>query len=108
MCNHWQWGKFVYIPRTAMGTLWKSGLCPHLYGCVHQTKQVVTIVGKQKMREVLASTSTGVLDKAVGPSKRVNWARELLDEEAGQFIIDPNPERPWLAERMCARIPYSA
>ncbi|KAL6287832.1 hypothetical protein ACE6H2_012222 [Prunus campanulata] len=46
------------------------------------------------------------------PSKRVTWARELLDEEAVQFLqhgfIDPDPERPWLAQRMALRIPYSA
>ncbi|KAG6659292.1 pectinesterase 31 [Carya illinoinensis] len=46
------------------------------------------------------------------PSKRVTWARELVDEEAEQFImhhfIDPDPERPWLAQKMALRIPYSA
>ena len=45
-------------------------------------------------------------------SKRVTWARDLLEEEAEQFImhsvIDPDPERPWLAQRMALRIPYSA
>ncbi|XVF14315.1 hypothetical protein REPUB_Repub09cG0048600 [Reevesia pubescens] len=45
-------------------------------------------------------------------SKRVTWARELLDEEAEQFLmhgfIDPGPDRPWLAQRMALRIPYSA
>ncbi|XVF58317.1 hypothetical protein PTKIN_Ptkin07bG0056300 [Pterospermum kingtungense] len=42
-------------------------------------------------------------------SKRVTWARELLDEEAEQFLmhefIDPDPNRPWLAQRMALRIP---
>ncbi|XP_075515052.1 pectinesterase 31 [Primulina tabacum] len=46
------------------------------------------------------------------PSKRVTWARELIDEEAVQFLahnfIDPDPQRPWLAQRMAVRIPYSA
>ncbi|BAT83336.1 hypothetical protein LR48_Vigan03g021100 [Vigna angularis] len=46
------------------------------------------------------------------PSKRVTWCRELLDEEAKQFVthpfIDPEPEKPWLAQRMALRIPYSA
>ncbi|KAF5190104.1 Pectinesterase [Thalictrum thalictroides] len=46
------------------------------------------------------------------PSKRVTWARELVDEEAEQFLmhyfIDPDPERPWLAQRMALRIPFSA
>lgn len=46
------------------------------------------------------------------PSKRVTWARELVDEEAEQFLmhsfIDPDVERPWLAQRMALRIPYSA
>ncbi|GAB4834104.1 Pectinesterase 31 [Ancistrocladus abbreviatus] len=45
------------------------------------------------------------------PSKRVIWARELIDEEADQFLvhsfIDPEVERPWLAQRMAVRIPYS-
>ncbi|CAL0317186.1 unnamed protein product [Lupinus luteus] len=46
------------------------------------------------------------------PSKRVGWARELVDKEAEQFImhrfIDPEPQRPWLAQKMAFRIPYSA
>ncbi|KAF7803018.1 pectinesterase 31 [Senna tora] len=46
------------------------------------------------------------------PSKRVTWARELMDEEAEQFLahrfIDPDANRPWLAQRMALRIPYSA
>ncbi|KAM0006905.1 putative pectinesterase [Helianthus debilis subsp. tardiflorus] len=54
--------------------------------------------------------------KCFGPGscvdKRVTWARELVDEEADQFLmhsfIDPNSERPWLAQRMALRVPYSA
>lgn len=46
------------------------------------------------------------------PSQRVTWCRELVDEEAEQFLmhpfIDPEPDRPWLAQRMGLRIPYSA
>ncbi|XP_004491847.1 pectinesterase 31-like [Cicer arietinum] len=46
------------------------------------------------------------------PTNRVTWCRELVDEEALQFImhpfIDPEPDRPWLAQRMGLRIPYSA
>ncbi|GAB2273539.1 Pectinesterase 31 [Dionaea muscipula] len=46
------------------------------------------------------------------PPKRATWARELLDEEAEEFLahsfIDPEAERPWLAQRMAVRIPYSA
>ncbi|PWA61924.1 pectin methylesterase 31 [Artemisia annua] len=46
------------------------------------------------------------------PEKRVTWARELMEDEAEQFLvhafIDPNPERPWLAQRMALRIPFSA
>ncbi|KAJ6364989.1 hypothetical protein OIU76_029880 [Salix suchowensis] len=46
------------------------------------------------------------------PSKRVTWSRELIDEEAEQFLmhcfIDPDPERPWLCKRMALSIPYSA
>ncbi|KAG9153765.1 hypothetical protein Leryth_005888 [Lithospermum erythrorhizon] len=46
------------------------------------------------------------------PSNRVNWARELLDEEAQQFtmhsFIDPDQHQPWLALRMAVKIPYSA
>ncbi|KAF1863037.1 hypothetical protein Lal_00018882 [Lupinus albus] len=46
------------------------------------------------------------------PSKRVSWCRELMDEEADQFLshpfIDPEPDRPWLAQRMALRIPFSA
>ncbi|XP_048494370.1 pectinesterase 31 isoform X2 [Beta vulgaris subsp. vulgaris] len=45
-------------------------------------------------------------------SKRVGWARELIDEEAVQFLVhsyvDPDPQRPWLAPRMGIRLPYSA
>ncbi|KAF6142707.1 hypothetical protein GIB67_018418 [Kingdonia uniflora] len=46
------------------------------------------------------------------PSQRETWARELIDEEAQQFLlhyfIDPDPERPWLAQRMALKIPFSA
>lgn len=46
------------------------------------------------------------------PSKRVTWARELIDEEVGQFIghsfVDPDETQPWLAQMMAVRIPYSA
>ncbi|KAB2064356.1 hypothetical protein ES319_A09G013300v1 [Gossypium barbadense] len=45
-------------------------------------------------------------------SKRVTWSRELLEEEAEEFLmhgfIDPDPNRPWLAQRMALKIPYSA
>ncbi|XP_020988314.1 pectinesterase 31 isoform X2 [Arachis duranensis] len=45
-------------------------------------------------------------------SRRVTWCRELLDEEAEQFLmhpfIDPDPERPWLAQRMALKVPYTA
>ncbi|PPD87118.1 hypothetical protein GOBAR_DD15953 [Gossypium barbadense] len=45
-------------------------------------------------------------------SKRVTWCRELLEEEAEEFLmhgfIDPDPNRPWLAQRMALKIPYSA
>jgi pectinesterase len=40
------------------------------------------------------------------------WCRELLDEEAEDFLshsfVDPNPERPWLLQRMAIKIPASA
>ncbi|KAI3995435.1 hypothetical protein MKX01_006657 [Papaver californicum] len=46
------------------------------------------------------------------PSKRVNWARELMKDEAQQFLmhqfIDPSWEKPWMAQRMGLKIPYSA
>ncbi|KAI8541677.1 hypothetical protein RHMOL_Rhmol08G0080600 [Rhododendron molle] len=46
------------------------------------------------------------------PSKRATWARELVDEEAEQFLrhsfIDPDFQRPWLAQRMALKIPFSA
>jgi len=46
------------------------------------------------------------------PSQRVKWARELQAEAAEQFLmhsfIDPESERPWLAQRMALKIPYSA
>ncbi|KAJ0973404.1 hypothetical protein J5N97_021363 [Dioscorea zingiberensis] len=45
-------------------------------------------------------------------SNRVVWSRELMDEEAEQFLahsfIDPDPERPWLLQRMAVKIPLSA
>lgn len=45
-------------------------------------------------------------------SKRVTWSRELLEEEAEEFLmhgfIDPDQNRPWLAQRMALKIPYSA
>lgn len=44
--------------------------------------------------------------------KRVGWARELVDEEASQFLahsfIDPNPRCSWLVPRMGIRLPHSA
>ncbi|XP_040371201.1 pectinesterase 31 [Rosa chinensis] len=46
------------------------------------------------------------------PEKRVTWARQLGCEEADHFLnhyyIDPDPQRPWLAQRMALRIPHSA
>ncbi|KAJ8543768.1 hypothetical protein K7X08_025386 [Anisodus acutangulus] len=46
------------------------------------------------------------------PSKRVTWARELMDEEVEQFLmhgfIDPDQQRPWLCQKMTLSIPYSA
>ncbi|KAG6398346.1 hypothetical protein SASPL_139804 [Salvia splendens] len=46
------------------------------------------------------------------PSKRVTWCRELIDEEAEEFVahsfIDPDRQRPWLAPKMAIRVPYSA
>ncbi|KAG9456902.1 hypothetical protein H6P81_001410 [Aristolochia fimbriata] len=45
-------------------------------------------------------------------TSRVMWCRELVDEEVVQFLahgfIDPDPRRPWLAQRMSVRIPHSA
>ncbi|KAJ8620128.1 hypothetical protein MRB53_028657 [Persea americana] len=45
-------------------------------------------------------------------SKRVHWSRELVDEEADQFLlhdfIDPDIQRPWLCQRMGIKVPYSA
>lgn len=45
-------------------------------------------------------------------TERVAWARELIDEEAEQFVshgfIDPDHDRPWLAQRMALKIPYTA
>ncbi|XP_051115491.1 pectinesterase 31 [Andrographis paniculata] len=54
--------------------------------------------------------------KCFGPgscsSKRETWARELVDEEAQDFIthcfVDPDQQRPWLAQMMAIRVPYSA
>ncbi|KAJ6840060.1 pectinesterase 31 [Iris pallida] len=43
---------------------------------------------------------------------RVPWSRELVDEEAEQFLahsfIDPEPSRPWLMQRMALKVPLSA
>ncbi|KAJ3673823.1 hypothetical protein LUZ60_005815 [Juncus effusus] len=54
--------------------------------------------------------------KCTGPgccvSNRVTWCRELLDEEAEQFLshsfIDPDQGRPWLLQRTAIKIPASA
>ncbi|KAF3326362.1 pectinesterase 31-like isoform X1 [Carex littledalei] len=47
-----------------------------------------------------------------GVSNRVMWCRELLDEEAEQFLshsfVDPSPERSWLLQRLAIKIPASA
>ena len=47
------------------------------------------------------------------PEKRVRWARQLVCEEADQYLrhcyIDPDPEKSWLDERTAAlRIQHSA
>ncbi|TKY50232.1 Pectinesterase 31 [Spatholobus suberectus] len=46
------------------------------------------------------------------PTERVKWTRITKDEGAEQFLkhsfIDPESARPWLAQRMALRIPYSA
>ncbi|RRT82136.1 hypothetical protein B296_00020660 [Ensete ventricosum] len=45
-------------------------------------------------------------------TNRATWSRELLDEEAEQFIshlfVDPDLSWPWLAQKMAIRIPHSA
>lgn len=45
-------------------------------------------------------------------TNRATWSRELLDEEAEQFIshlfVDPDPSWPWLAQKMAIRVPHSA
>lgn len=45
------------------------------------------------------------------PSNRATWSRELLAEEAEEFVshrfIDPDPQRPWLAQTIAGRIPFS-
>ncbi|KAM0936755.1 putative pectinesterase [Dioscorea sansibarensis] len=45
-------------------------------------------------------------------SDRVSWSRELMDEEAEQFLahsfVDPDPQRQWLLQRMAVKIPLSA
>jgi len=42
----------------------------------------------------------------------VKWARVLTNKEAEEFLmhsfIDPEPQKPWLAQRMALRIPFSA
>ncbi|CAN6479277.1 unnamed protein product [Victoria cruziana] len=44
--------------------------------------------------------------------KRVPWARELVDDEATQFLahsfIDPDPQRSWLLNKITMKIPLSA
>lgn len=46
------------------------------------------------------------------PCKRVSWARQLMDDEAVQFIsqsfIDPDQQKPWLMNNMSVKIPLSA
>ncbi|XP_031492636.1 pectinesterase 31 isoform X1 [Nymphaea colorata] len=50
----------------------------------------------------------------VGSSRlqRVPWARELVDDEATQFLahnfIDPNPQKSWLLNKITMKIPLSA
>uniref|UniRef100_A0A2C9WCH7 Pectinesterase n=1 Tax=Manihot esculenta TaxID=3983 RepID=A0A2C9WCH7_MANES len=45
-------------------------------------------------------------------SKRVAWCKELPDEQAEEFLrhafIDPNPESPWLAQKLAHKTPVSA
>ncbi|GKC68611.1 hypothetical protein Tco_1101209 [Tanacetum coccineum] len=66
---------------------------------------VEKIEAKLKIQEVLAVTSTrSCLEKCV------TWAREVMEDEAEQFLlhtsIDMNPEGPWLAQRMGLQIPF--
>lgn len=46
------------------------------------------------------------------PCKRVSWSRQLMDDEALQFIshcfIDPDQQKPWLMKTMSMKIPVSA
>eukprot|EP00252_Welwitschia_mirabilis_P022489 TRINITY_DN609_c0_g1_i3.p1 TRINITY_DN609_c0_g1~~TRINITY_DN609_c0_g1_i3.p1 ORF type:complete len:321 (-),score=40.35 TRINITY_DN609_c0_g1_i3:249-1211(-) len=44
--------------------------------------------------------------------KRVCWARQLMDEEALEFVtphfIDPDKQKPWLTKHLPMKIPFSA
>ncbi|GLJ51089.1 hypothetical protein SUGI_1087580 [Cryptomeria japonica] len=46
------------------------------------------------------------------PSKRVHWARQLMDDEAAQFVahyfVDPDQQRPWLKNKLSIKLPFSA
>jgi len=46
------------------------------------------------------------------PCKRVSWARQLMDDEALQFVthyfIDPDQQKPWLTNTISMKIPLSA
>uniref|UniRef100_A0A0C9S8D0 Pectinesterase n=1 Tax=Wollemia nobilis TaxID=56998 RepID=A0A0C9S8D0_9CONI len=46
------------------------------------------------------------------PSKRVDWTRQLMDDEAIQFVthyfIDPDQYNPWLESKMSIKLPLSA
>nr|QIR83187.1 pectin methylesterase 29 [Cunninghamia lanceolata] len=46
------------------------------------------------------------------PSKRADWARQLMDDEAAYFVahcfVDPDQQRPWLSSKLSVKMPLSA
>ncbi|KAK9116651.1 hypothetical protein Sjap_015598 [Stephania japonica] len=111
MCNHWQWRNFICTSWTTMGTFWKV-----VYAYTWMDACIKPVGwhnwGKSENERSACFYEYRCSGPGCNPLKRVTWARELVDDEAEQFLmhyfIDPNPDRPWLSQRMGLKVPFSA